>query len=86
MSEGWMYLKATVCAAAVMAALAASPAAAQDCEVKIGAAGPMAGAAAAWGLAEKAGTEFQAALVNEEGGLQVGDKKCKVSVFTFDSQ
>ena len=86
MTDGWKRLKATACITAVMAALVALPAAAQDCEIKIGAAGPMTGAASAWGLAGKAGTEFQAALTNEEGGLQVGDQKCKVTVYTFDSQ
>jgi branched-chain amino acid transport system substrate-binding protein len=58
---------------------------AEECEVKIGVAGPMSGAAAAYGLNEKLGAEFQAALANEAGGLQVGDKKCKVSVLGFDS-
>lgn len=82
----WKSLSATVCAGALTAAATTLPATAQDCEIKIGAAGPMAGAAAAWGLAEKLGTEFQAALVNEEGGLQVGDRKCRVAVYTFDSQ
>jgi branched-chain amino acid transport system substrate-binding protein len=82
----WKSLCATVCATALLAGAASLPAAAQDCEVKIGTAGPLTGGASTWGLAVKDGTEFQAALVNEAGGLQMGDKKCKVVVYSFDSQ
>jgi len=64
---------------------AISSASAQGCEVAIGVAGPMSGGAAAFGLNEKLGTEFQAALANETGGLQVGDTKCKVKVLSYDS-
>ena len=69
----------------VLAGLAGAPAFAQNCEVKVGAAGPMSGGAAAYGLAVKAAAEFQAALVNEAGGLQVGGQKCMVKVLSFDS-
>ncbi len=65
--------------------LASLPAAAQDCEVKIGAVGPMTGAGASWGLSGKAGTEFEAAWTNLNGGLPMGARKCKVSVISFDS-
>lgn len=64
----------------------AGSASAQDCEVKIGIAGPMSGGAAAFGLNEKLGADFQAALANESGGLQVGDKKCKVVTVGYDSK
>ena len=64
----------------------AVPAYAQDCEVKIGAVGPLSGGASAWGLAAKEGAEFIATLVNSDGGLQIGDAKCKVNVVSFDSQ
>ena len=66
--------------------LVSSPAVAQDCEVKIGVAGPMTGGGSAWGLAEKAGTEFEAAWTNANGGLQVGNRKCKITVASFDAQ
>jgi branched-chain amino acid transport system substrate-binding protein len=46
----------------------------------------MSGGAAAFGLNEKLGADFQAALANENGGLQVGDKKCKVVVVGYDSK
>lgn len=62
------------------------PAAAQDCEVKLGVAGPMTGAGASWGLAGKAGTEFEAAWTNANGGLQMGNRKCKVTVVSVDAQ
>lgn len=68
------------------ALLAGSAAFAQDCEVKIGTVGGFTGGGASWGLAEKAGTEFEAAYVNDQGGLQVGDAKCKVTVIAVDSQ
>ncbi len=65
--------------------LASGPVLAQGCEVKIGASGPMAGAAAAWGIAWKTGPEFIAALANEKGGIDVGGKKCAVRVVAFDA-
>jgi len=61
------------------------PAAAQNCEVKIGTAGPMTGGGASWGLSMKAAVEFEAAMVNAEGGLKLGDRKCKVTVVPYDS-
>lgn len=66
-------------------ALASEPAAAQECEVKIGAVGPMTGGGAAFGLSSKAGADLNAALANEAGGLQVGNRKCKVKVFSYDA-
>lgn len=68
------------------ALLASAPAMAQDCETKIGALGPMSGGAAAWGIAMKSGAEFVAAAVNETGGLQIGTRKCKVTVLTYDTK
>ena len=70
----------------VSASLIGTSVAAQECEVKIGTVGPMTGGAAPWGLAVKGGAELQAALVNNEGGLQMGNRKCKVKVVSFDSQ
>src|ERR1700716_2407098 len=68
------------------ACLASAPAAAQECEVKIGAVGPMTGSGALWGLGMKGGADLQAALVNSEGGLQIGNRKCKVVVVAVDDQ
>ncbi|WP_334151523.1 ABC transporter substrate-binding protein [Hyphomicrobium sp.] len=66
--------------------LMAAPVFAQECETKIGALGPLSGGAAAWGLAMKAGAEFVAAQANASGGLQVGNRKCKVTVVTYDTK
>ncbi|MGE8163806.1 ABC transporter substrate-binding protein [Paraburkholderia sp. NPDC080076] len=64
--------------------IGATAAVAQECEVKIGAVGPMTGGGASWGLSAKAGAEFNAALANEADGLQMGDRRCKVKVLSFD--
>lgn len=72
--------------ALITAAVLPAAAAAQDCEVKIGAVAPMTGGASAWGIALKAGAELQAAIVNSEGGLPMGNKKCKVKVVAIDGQ
>lgn len=65
---------------------AAVPALAQNCEVKLGAVGPLSGGASAWGLSVAEGAKFAAAVVNAEGGLPLGDKKCTVKVFEFDAK
>ena len=74
-----------VSVAAAMAS-AAMPALAQECEAKLGAVGPLSGSAAAWGLSVAEGAKFAAAVANEGGGIQVGDKKCQVKVFEFDAK
>ena len=72
----------------IVAALCALPATAfaQDCELKIGAIGPMSGAAAQWGLSMNSAAELAAAEVNEEGGVKIGGKTCKVVVVPYDSK
>ena len=65
---------------------AAVPALAQNCEVKLGAVGPLSGGASAWGLSVAEGAKFAAAVVDAEGGLPLGDKKCTVKVFEFDAK
>jgi branched-chain amino acid transport system substrate-binding protein len=62
------------------------PAAAEDCVVKMGATGPLTGGAALWGLSGKAAVDFLAKMANNDGGLQVGNRKCKVEVKSFDAQ
>ena len=64
---------------------ASTAASAQDCEVKLGAVGPMSGSGATYGLAIKAGAEFAAAMVNQDGGLTMGSRKCRVKVFPVDA-
>lgn len=70
----------------IAAGMAGAPVWAQECEVKLGAVGPMTGGASAWGLSTKAGAEFAAATVNGEGGLPMGNRKCRVKVVSFDAQ
>lgn len=72
--------------AMLAACLLGGAASAADCEVKIGATGPMTGSAAAWGIALKAATDFEAKMVNDAGGLQMGNQKCKVTVLSIDAQ
>jgi branched-chain amino acid transport system substrate-binding protein len=72
-------------AALLSAGLLSTATAADECEVKIGVAGPMTGGASAFGLAIKTGSEFEAAYINELGGLPVGNRKCKVKIYPFDS-
>lgn len=66
--------------------LTSLPARAEECEARLGALGPMSGGAAAWGLALKAGVEMAAAQANEAGGVQIGSRKCKVTVASYDSK
>ena len=61
------------------------PAIAQNCEIKMGVAAPMTGGGSAWGIALRGGTEFEAAWHNANGGLPVGNRKCKISVSTVDT-
>jgi branched-chain amino acid transport system substrate-binding protein len=70
---------------ALLVGAAVSPAAAQECEVKVGMAGALTGGASAWGIAMKTATEFVAAKHNEAGGLNVNGKKCKVRVVAVDA-
>ena len=85
MKHIWRLFQGLVPALLISSAWATGLASAQECEVKIGVAGPMSGGAAAFGLNEKLGADFQAALANEQGGLQVGERKCRITVVGFDS-
>src|SRR5258706_6112891 len=78
-SAAWPTLLLATC-------LVSAPASAQECEVKIGAVGPMTGSGALWGMGVKGGADLQAAIVNSEGGLQVGNRKCKVKEVSVDDQ
>ncbi len=78
------HLLLTVCGVGLIAG--AQGAMAQSCEIKIGGMGPMSGGAAQWGLAMSGAAELAAAEVNAEGGLKMGDKKCKVIVVPYDSK
>jgi branched-chain amino acid transport system substrate-binding protein len=77
----------TLAATALVAgSLACGPAAAADCELKLGVIGVQSGPAAQWGIALKGATEFVAAEANATGGLPVGPDKCRVTVVAYDSK
>jgi branched-chain amino acid transport system substrate-binding protein len=72
----------------VIGATLALPAAAfaQSCELNIGAMGPMSGGGAQWGLSMKSAAELAAAEANQEGGVKIDGKTCKVDVVSYDSK
>ncbi len=57
-----------------------------ECEIKLGATGPLSGPAAQWGLAMEGAATLAAAEVNKEGGLQVGQERCHVTVISYDTK
>lgn len=77
---------ATFTLVALAGAFSGTSAFAEDCTIKLGVVGPLSGGAASWGLSVKEAADFVAAAANADGGLQMGDKKCKVNVYSFDSQ
>src|SRR5690242_15781915 len=80
------YTLALLSAATIAIAILQPAAAADPCEIKVGAIGPMSGGGAQWGLAMQSATELAAAEVNAKGGLKIGDKMCKVTVVSYDSK
>jgi branched-chain amino acid transport system substrate-binding protein len=63
-----------------------SAAASAACELKLGMIGVLSGPAAQWGLALRGAVELIAAEANAQGGLQVGNEKCKVTVTAIDAK
>jgi branched-chain amino acid transport system substrate-binding protein len=63
-------------------AVSALPASAQT--LKLGVLATMSGAGTAWGIAMQGAAELAAEDVNSKGGLEVGGKKYKVEVVTYD--
>lgn len=88
MKDAWKRFRSIALSVAVSlaTALTPSPSAAQSCEVKIGAVGPLSGGASGLGLSAAEGTKFAAAVVNAEGGLPIGGKRCLVRVVDFDAK
>lgn len=56
------------------------------CTLTIGATGPMTGSSAAWGIAMAQAAQMAAWDANQQGGLKVGGKTCRVNVETYDDQ
>ena len=63
-----------------------APAAAQSESLKIGFVGVTSGPAAAWGISNVRSMEALAAMLNEEGGVEIGGKTYQVEIVTFDDQ
>lgn len=72
--------------AAAYALFALPGTAAAACEIKLGATGPLSGAATQWGLAIKGAADYVAAEVNAKGGVKVGDETCQVRVIAIDAK
>ncbi len=70
--------------AALLAAIPARDAAAQDAAVRIGAVLPVTGKESKIGGAFKAATEYAVKEVNDAGGIDVGGKKLKVELSLLD--
>ncbi len=64
----------------------AGPAAAQDNTLKIGFVGVTSGPSAAWGISNARSMQTLAAMLNDEGGVQIGDKTYQIEIVTFDDQ
>jgi branched-chain amino acid transport system substrate-binding protein len=56
-----------------------------DCVLKIGTLGPLTGPAADFGLSMEATAKFVASEANADGGVKVGNGRCKVEVSSYDT-
>jgi branched-chain amino acid transport system substrate-binding protein len=74
----------TVAAAVVLGFAGAAHA--QNETLKIGFVGVTSGPAAAWGTSNVRSMETLAAWLNEEGGVEIGDKTYDIEIVTFDDQ
>lgn len=77
---------AALAMAAALSLGAAGPAAAQNEKLKIGFVGVTSGPAAAWGISNVRSMQALASMLNEEGGVQIGDRTYDIEVVTFDDQ
>ncbi|HET7410468.1 MAG TPA: ABC transporter substrate-binding protein, partial [Paracoccaceae bacterium] len=77
---------AAIATAAAFSLSAAGPAAAENETLKIGFVGVTSGPAAAWGLANVRSMQALAAMMNEGGGVEIGDKTYTIEIVTFDTQ
>lgn len=77
-------LKTTALAA--LASLALTAARADEPVLKIGFDGVTSGPAAAWGISNVRSMQTLAAMINDKGGVKIGDKTYKIEIVTFDDQ
>src|SRR5579872_3825605 len=74
------------CSLSAFALTIVAAAAHAECEIKLGATGPLSGPAAQWGLAMEGAAVLAAAEVNKDGGLKVGSERCHVTVVSYDTK
>ncbi len=73
-------------AATALVLATALPGAAQDNTLKIGFVGVTSGPSAAWGISNVRSMEALAAMLNEEGGVEIGGETYQIEIVTFDDQ
>src|SRR5207245_10816970 len=74
---------ATLLAVAALVAVGTGSALAADV-IKFGVSTPLSGPAAPWGIPHKQATELIFDEINAQGGLEVGGKKYKLEVVSYD--
>lgn len=72
--------------AAISPTLLSRPAAAADKVIKIGGAVPLTGPVAYWGISTMQGWVDGAAVINEQGGVDIGGEKHKLEIITYDTK
>ena len=77
--------KSIVGGVAALSVVAAAPASAAD-TLKIGFVGVTSGPKAAWGISNVRCMQTRANWINEEGGIQIGDKTYEIEIVTWDTQ
>ena len=77
--------KSIVGGVAALSVVAAAPASAAD-TLKIGFVGVTSGPKAAWGISNVRCMQTRADWINEEGGIQIGDKTYEIEIVTVDTQ
>ena len=77
--------KSIVGGVAALSVVAAAPASAAD-TLKIGFVGVTSGPKAAWGISNVRCMQTRADWINEEGGIQIGDKTYEIEIVTWDTQ
>jgi len=73
-------------AAVLISIVTTTAAGAADKTLKIGFVGVTSGPAAAWGTSNVRSMQTLAAIMNEKGGVKIGDDTYKIDVVTFDDQ
>ena len=77
--------KSIVGGVAALSVVVAAPASAAD-TLKIGFVGVTSGPKAAWGISNVRCMQTRADWINEEGGIQIGDKTYEIEIVTWDTQ